>query len=339
MHESKGYTPPRKYQSYPNPNSSGFDELLGPNTTNISLIEPIGKPHNHPTTTRSEKRKTAPKLNIHSSNFTKGTAPPFVLGGSNNSTFDTTDVTHSSVPTEPVAYHSHPSIEHLDLVNFKAKLCPIPSQHNHKHCPFYHGPNDYKRPGNFYSSELCEYAANPDKCPAGEQCTKAHNRVEQLYKPEKYKTKFCSYYPNKLHMCEYGSFCSFAHSEEDIKIELIHNYEFDDDFYMFHFKTSWCPFNLTYHDKGQCVYAHNWQDYRRKPNIANYEPVSCPHWKSTDYILNYENGCPNREKCNKCHGWKELEYHPLLYKTKPCSVKNCVKGRDCPNYHNVHEKR
>ena len=86
----------------------------------------------------------------------------------------------------------------------------------------------------------------------------AHNRVEQLYRPEKYKKKFCSKYPDNLDKCEYGDFCSFAHSEEDILIDLIHNYPYDEDFFMFVFKTEWCPFNLTKHDKSQCVYAHNW---------------------------------------------------------------------------------
>lgn len=54
---------------------------------------------------------------------------------------------------------------------------------------------------------------------------------------------------------------------------LIHNYAEDDDFYMFYYKTEFCPFNLTEHDKSKCVYAHNWQDYRRKPDIYPYEPL------------------------------------------------------------------
>ena len=34
-----------------------------------------------------------------------------------------------------------------------------------------------------------------------------------------------------------------------------------------------CPYNFTEHDKSYCVYAHNWQDYRRKPHIYNYDPI------------------------------------------------------------------
>jgi len=198
-----------------------------------------------------------------------------------------------------------------------------------------------KRPGSYYSAELCEYS---DKeimmCPNSDACIKAHNRVEQLYRPEKYKTKFCTYYPNNLEKCDYGHFCSFAHSENDIAIELIHNYEFDEDFYMFHFKTVWCPFNLTQHDKALCVYAHNWQDYRRRADQVTYEPSPCSNWKSTDFILNYEDGCHFREKCIKCHGWKEHEYHPMNYKVKACPAgKNCQKGKDCPHYHSLRERR
>ena len=116
--------------------------------------------------------------------------------------------------------------------------------------------------------------------------------------------------------------------------------EFDHDFYLKKFKTVWCPFNLTQHDKGLCVYAHNWQDFRRKPNIYEYEPVPCPNWKSTDYILNYEEGCANSYKCTKCHGWKENEYHPLNYKTKLCPTgRNCQKGSDCPHFHANKDKR
>ena len=42
---------------------------------------------------------------------------------------------------------------------------------------------------------------------------------------------------------------------------------------MFYYKTAFCPFNLTKHDPSKCVYAHNWQDYRRPPNMYNYQPV------------------------------------------------------------------
>lgn len=44
--------------------------------------------------------------------------------------------------------------------------------------------------------------------------------------------------------------------------------------------------------------------------------------------------------CGKCHGWKELEYHPMNYKTRQCSNgTKCPKGKICPYYHTPSEKR
>lgn len=94
----------------------------------------------------------------------------------------------------------------------------------------------------------------------------AHNRVERLYHCEKYKTKFCTKFPKQLVHCDYNEFCSFAHSMRDIKTRIIHFMQKDQDFYMFYFKTEWCPFNKE-HNKAQCDYAHNWQDFRRKPHL------------------------------------------------------------------------
>ena len=37
--------------------------------------------------------------------------------------------------------------------------------------------------------------------------------------------------------------------------------------------------------------------------------------------------------CNFCHGWKELDFHPLLYKTKFCSDGPTCDKKDCIYYH------
>ena len=254
-----------------------------------------------------------------------------------------TDVTHTSLITESIQNQPYVLNEHLFLMNFKTSECANKSQHNYKNCLYFHNPQDRRRHGNFYSSELCTYAENDqaELCPMGDECPKSHNRLEQLYKPENYKKKFCSFYPNNLNNCEYSKYCSFAHNESEILIDLIHNYEYDEDFYLFHYKTVWCPFNLAQHDKILCVYAHNWQDSRRKPHIKNYEPFLCLNWKNKEIILNYEDGgCQNNENCNRCHGWKENEYHPLNYKVKPCSNGlNCNKGTFCPYFHSHKDRR
>lgn len=134
---------------------------------------------------------------------------------------------------------------------------------------------------------------------------KAHNRVEEFYHPEKYKCKFCQTYPNDMHNCEYGEMCAFAHSEEEIAIDLLHLIEPKNaDFYMFYFKTVWCPWSED-HDKESCVYAHNWQDLRRKPHTCNYQKELCPNWQIDDFIRSYSDGCQNEYRCTFSHGWKE----------------------------------
>lgn len=95
------------------------------------------------------------------------------------------------------------------------------------------------------------------ECHFGDKCQKAHNRVEEFYHPDKYKAKFCSSYI-KGSECEYGEYCSFAHSEAEISVELIDKFKKDIDFYMFHFKTVWCPYNEDDHKRDICVFAHNW---------------------------------------------------------------------------------
>ena len=115
---------------------------------------------------------------------------------------------------------------------------------------------------------------------------------------------------------------------------------------MFSYKTVLCPFNLTKHEKDECVYAHHLQDYRRNPAYFNYEPIvkfnlfqACFHWKTDNLVVDYNSdGCPNGVACNMCHGWKELSYHPSSYRVEKCKKPNCKKG-ECQNYHNENEKR
>jgi len=126
------------------------------------------------------------------------------------------------------------------------------------------------------------------ECPYQENCPFSHNRVEEFYHPDKYKAKFCQTYMSKSAMgCDYGDFCSFAHSEKELSVELIEKFEKDADFYLFHFKTVWCPYNEDDHSRDVCVYAHNWQDFRRKPQLFTYSKEMCPNWVTHDFITSY----------------------------------------------------
>jgi hypothetical protein len=136
-------------------------------------------------------------------------------------------------------------------------------------------------------SEMCTYVTGGKnsgnynrECPNGDSCERSHNRVEEFYHPDKYKAKFCASYLNGpaeslngqsvAEKCDYQEFCSFAHTREELSIELIEDYVIDMDFYMYHFKTVWCPYRDDDHDRKICVYSHNWQDYRRKPAVFTY---------------------------------------------------------------------
>ena len=247
-----------------------------------------------------------------------------------------TEITHSSLITESKDCDpSNKNSYHLDLNYFKKEPCLKKYFHKHKQCFNFHNPQDIRRENNI--SEQC----NLKECKIQSNCERCHNNVEYLYHSDRYKTKFCMNFPDNLNKCEYGNFCSFAHSENEILTKLIHNYEFDQDFFMFHYKTVWCPFNLTHHDKSLCVYAHNWQDFRRKPNEFNYEPIACKMWNSKKIILKYDDGCSLSQNCFHCHGWKELEYHPLVYKTKICPLGgNCAQTKKhCPFYHHSNDER
>ena len=62
-----------------------------------------------------------------------------------------------------------------------------------KKCIYYH-KQDRRRPLGTYSSVKCQFTQ--EGCPNGDHCHFSHNRVEEFYHPEKYKTKFCKNYPD-----------------------------------------------------------------------------------------------------------------------------------------------
>jgi hypothetical protein len=207
----------------------------------------------------------------------------------------------------------------LDLNTFKTEKCTIESKHNPKHWKYYHSLKDRRRGHLNYSTDLCRFAET-DKCSKGDKCLLSHSNVERLYHPEKYKTKFCDTFGHDTSKCEYGNYWSFAHILSEIKIDLIHRLPKDANFYMFYFKTEWCPFRKDHH-KADWVYAHNWQDFRRKPHLFQYQQSKCDNWRSARYITKYSEGWKFMENCIHSHGWKEELYHPLSYKIHPCREK------------------
>ena len=82
---------------------------------------------------------------------------------------------------------------------------------------------------------------------------------------------------------------------------------------LFLLKSEFCPFSKTKHDRQSCVYAHNWQDFKR-PYDTLLKSKNCSSWDFKKEINYYKDGCKTGENCDFCHGWKESEYHLENYK-------------------------
>lgn len=250
---------------------------------------------------------------------------------------------------EPGSIYSGPSrrqsdyqanCEALDLNSFKVKPCNKEEQHNHRTCQFYHTELDKRRSPLVvnYEAHFCPQMANLGFCQLDGACTECHSPAEMAYHPTKYRQKFCAFFPDKLESCVYGKYCSYAHGEEEIQTTLLHNYKRDVDFYLYHFKTIFCPYS-TPHDRSKCTYAHNWQDFRRDPSKWSYNTRACPDWDRDKTIDQYENSCPRAYLCPFCHGWKEIQFHPNEFRTKPCKEAACLGEVDsCPNFHSPTER-
>lgn len=217
-------------------------------------------------------------------------------------------------------YGDNPIFLHLDLSTFKTESCTISTPHEIKRCFYSHFPSETRRSLNavFYSKILC---SQKNSC-NNSQCKYAHNYIEQIYHVDNYKRKYCKDFIESGR-CKYAEFCALAHSDYELKINPLHLLPISKDFLLFFFKTEFCPFSKINHDRFTCVYAHNWQDYKR-PFFNNLKPSPCKKWDKDKEILEYTEGCPLGFNCDHCHGWKECEYHIVNFKKFFCK-----KGSKC----------
>jgi hypothetical protein len=160
-----------------------------------------------------------------------------------------------------------------------------------------------------------------------------------------YKRRFCCHYPD-IDQCKRGKNCAFAHSRAEFRGSLLsaeeeHDGEHSDDFYMYRYKTLWCPIGIPHHWKN-CVYGHNHLDIRRSPEIG-YGPRQCPHWYNCNDKTPYADRCPNGVRCPYTHGAKEQLYHPAYFKTAVCwdvmSEGGCPRSHFCAFHHTKEECR
>jgi hypothetical protein len=224
----------------------------------------------------------------------------------------------------------NPIFLHLDLSTFKTEPCTIRNPHQVKKCIYYHFFSEKRRPlfGNNYSKIICK---NKKSC-KNQNCPFSHNFIEQIYHPDNYKKKYCKDFIEKQ-SCKYGRFCAYAHSDYELKINPLHLLPVNRNFLLFLFKSEYCPFSKIDHDRFKCVYAHNWQDFKR-PFKRSFVPINCHNWNTDKEIIIYEDGCPLGHECNYCHGWKEYEYHYKIFKKAKCKNEHCERKEICSFKHN-----
>jgi len=103
--------------------------------------------------------------------------------------------------------------------------------------------------------------------------------------------------------------------------------KYNDDDYMYKFRTKPCT-KKRCRNPPKCFDAHSEVMRRRVPiqgnhGLYNYIPEPCPQWQKMKK-------CTLRGSCQRSHGWLEIIFHPLLYKTKMC--KSNLKNGVCREY-------
>lgn len=214
----------------------------------------------------------------------------------------------------------------LQLDRFRTKICRLRCK-NTQRCTDSHSCADTRR-------RLREYRYGKFLCPTPSRCdypncSFAHSASEQLYHPDFYKKEYCGFFANGS--CVYGEACAYAHSDYEVRVRPLHLFALDVTFFFFEFKAEFCPFNVK-HNKFTCLYAHNWQDYKR-PFSPGLLPKHCPNWNTNKVLDSYSEGCPSGMSCRYCHGWKELDYHPARFRQTHCSSVVCDRKSVCSFLH------
>jgi len=125
---------------------------------------------------------------------------------------------------------------------------------------------------------------------------------------------------------------------------MSHSFSQDiNELYMYKFRTKLCLVKGKCENPSTCFDAHSILMKRRVPKwidvsgVFNYIPEPCPQWQRSKT-------CSMGKNCPLSHGWLEIIYHPLLYKTKLCKSERqngvCTKyGVYCAKAHSRCEIR
>lgn len=186
------------------------------------------------------------------------------------------------------------------------------------------GPRNEKDPRRLHVSPSQPSSILPgDEKSLSDPCEASEYLADESYHPESYKRRFCQDFSEEQG-CQKKETCGFAHSELELRMTPLHLLKRDESFDLFWLKSEFCPFR-TEHDQETCVYAHGWGDFKR-PFFESQQPLICPLWNAASNQENqgdrngvarkdkYASGCPRGFDCEKCHGPKELECHPLMRK-------------------------
>lgn len=171
-------------------------------------------------------------------------------------------------------------------------------------CFDYHSSQDQRRnPFEVkYLEDLCPQLPG---CPLPD-CPFSHNQIEKLFHPSLYKTNYCKFIEGQEVECAYNNFCSFAHNQNDIQIELLHTLKADQNFLLFKYKTQFCPFKFVQHPPAKCVYAHDASDIRRNPLLHFYTSKMCREGREGQL----GQLCPRGVDCMFSHNKFESDFNP-----------------------------
>jgi len=94
-----------------------------------------------------------------------------------------------------------------------------------------------------------------------------------------------------------------------------------DDLIMYKFGTKLCSGRRQCRNRSTCFDAHSITMMRRVPRqvhsnggLFNYIPEPCQEFQRSKK-------CRLGDSCPQAHGWLEIIFHPLVYKTKLCRAK------------------
>jgi hypothetical protein len=207
--------------------------------------------------------------------------------------------------------------------------------------------NPYIAPDTFlYGARMCKFIAAGSPCRMGEMCSFAHSGLEIRYHPSVFRTKVCP-----LSVCT-GALCPFAHG--DVRLSSVecprtkktalhgdNGLRFDVRHVMLNYKTKPCTFRGGRLCECHGFAYHNAKE-RRRPHFWKYLGTPCAKvWREKEWAANPDLLCT--ASCAFAHTRFEAMFHPMNYKTQPCSAFEargwCAFGTLCAHAHGLLDLR